>query len=253
MFYAQALHASLLAISFLPLLNAQYLRAEPPLPTAPPLFIRQFKTCGSTATLCTDGSGGCCDIGAACTHSGGLPICDELCGFGDPQCTGIMDGACCKIGYTCNYVSTVCVKNSLGFPVVPTFTPVIIPTISVAPIFTPVVIPTAPVTLTYSLPLVPNSTSKLILPSSTTPSETPSSTTSAEEQTTSKEVTSSTEAELTLTSSSGLEETPSTSAAAAPTQSVISNAQDKLGFDLKLLLAGYGLAFLYLGMLGWIM
>src|SRR5277367_4477372 len=106
--YTQALYVFLLAFPLLSLVNAQHLlRVEPPVPTAAPLFIRQGFTCGAGMTSCTDGGGGCCDVGAPCGFDNGVPICEEGCGLG-PTCTGVLDGLCCQLGYTCNYQSTIC-------------------------------------------------------------------------------------------------------------------------------------------------
>ena len=71
---AQTLYVFLLAVPFLPFLNAQYvLRGQ-----AAPLLIRQIISCATGQTSCTDGGGGCCDIGAPCAFQNGVPICDEL-------------------------------------------------------------------------------------------------------------------------------------------------------------------------------
>ncbi|KFX91377.1 hypothetical protein V490_05948 [Pseudogymnoascus sp. VKM F-3557] len=245
-------------------LNAQYhLRAGPPLPTAPPLFIRQQETCDTAQTLCNDGSGDCCPIGSACTTVRGVPACAGGCGVADTICTGVLDGLCCDFGYTCNYVSTNCVKNTLGPPYVhpiPTIvipTPIIIPTPIVVP--SPIVVPTpiVPTPIVVPSPIIvrPSSSSEeeeatevtsftetgpnATLPSG--PEETTSSPTIASTPTESTP-TESTTTESTTTESTPAESTPTES---TPTQTTAGNGQQKLGVDLKVLLAGCGLAFLW--------
>lgn len=237
MISAKALYASLLAVSFLPFLNAQYiLRVDPPLPTIAPLFERQIQTCASTATLCNDGSGGCCDIGAACTSSKGVPICAKACAPAAPICTGVMDGFCCKIGYTCNYESTMCVTNTLGSVATPTFSPALTSSLDVEP--------------TSSLQAFPSSTGAATVATSTPPLDDLPTSTSSTAAAAAKSSTSSAKFGSTATPSSEIKKPTSTSitsnlTAATPTPSVFRGAQDKLGFDMKVLLAGCGLAFLW--------
>ncbi|OKL60824.1 hypothetical protein UA08_03409 [Talaromyces atroroseus] len=57
----------------------------------------------STQTACADGLG-CCPIGAACTYSRDVPVCDESCN-GGPSCP---NGGCCQSGYVCGTTNNLC-------------------------------------------------------------------------------------------------------------------------------------------------
>jgi hypothetical protein len=109
---AQAIYVFLLAFPFLHLLNAQYvLRGQAPPLTVPLVFVRQIHTCPTDHTSCTDGGGGCCEIGAPCAFSNGIPICNATCGLG-PICTSDLDSLCCNLGFTCNYQTTLCISTT---------------------------------------------------------------------------------------------------------------------------------------------
>lgn len=56
-----------------------------------------------TQTACGDGLG-CCPIGAACTYSRDVPVCDESCN-GGPNCP---NGGCCQAGYVCGSTNNFC-------------------------------------------------------------------------------------------------------------------------------------------------
>ncbi|KAJ5504882.1 hypothetical protein N7463_007756 [Penicillium fimorum] len=63
------------------------------------LVPRQEQTCPeATETMCSDGSGGCCPSGSACTFISGEPRCGAGCDIGGPTC---LNGGCCDSGYLC--------------------------------------------------------------------------------------------------------------------------------------------------------
>ncbi|CRG90760.1 hypothetical protein PISL3812_07805 [Talaromyces islandicus] len=70
----------------------------------------------ASQTSCADGLG-CCPSGAACTYSGQLPVCDELCGSG-PKCS---NGGCCQAGYFCGVTNDFCTPSPTGIAKMPTF------------------------------------------------------------------------------------------------------------------------------------
>lgn len=72
----------------------------------------QFGHCpAATQTLCPDHVG-CCPSGAACTHSRGIPVCDESC-KGGPSCPL---GGCCQIGYVCGTSNNFCTPAPPAHP-----------------------------------------------------------------------------------------------------------------------------------------
>jgi hypothetical protein len=231
---AQAIYVFLLAVSFLPLLNAQYvLRGQAPPLTAPPVFVRQILICPADYTSCTDGGGGCCEIGAPCAFSNGTPICNTTCGLG-PICTSDLDGLCCNLGYTCNYQSTLCISTTELITSTSTT-----PTTPAAP--SPTLSPPPPLTVTSTILLSPTSLEPP--PSTMTSQEQTSSTTMGSGSgSTSLNETPKT-ASLTKTTSATASELtgPSTPA----TQSVATGGKDKLGLSLKVLLGSCGLVLLW--------
>lgn len=70
----------------------------------------------ASQTSCADGLG-CCPNGAACTYSGELPVCDELCGAG-PKCP---NGGCCQAGYFCGKTNNFCTPSPTGIAKLPSF------------------------------------------------------------------------------------------------------------------------------------
>jgi hypothetical protein len=239
--YTLALYFFLLSLPSL--LSAEQLRggAQAPAPTAAPIFVplflrQEFSTCPVGQSSCTDGGGGCCDVGAACTFSGIIPICAEDCGLG-PTCTGFLSGLCCQLGYTCNYQSTLCISNGLGISV-PTFTEISLaaPTTTVAPESFQSPAPSSAPPSTPQQTAIPTPTS-----TKSTKSTTPQSTGESLSLSLAAPSTSSQES-TTSTSPTGAG-TGSQSTSTAPA-TFTTSGQGKLGFSLRILLAGCGLGFL---------
>lgn len=68
----------------------------------------------STQTSCADHLG-CCPIGAACTYSMDIPVCDESCN-GGPNCP---NGGCCQAGYICGTTNDFCTPAPTKKPAPP--------------------------------------------------------------------------------------------------------------------------------------
>ncbi|QKX59376.1 uncharacterized protein TRUGW13939_06510 [Talaromyces rugulosus] len=134
MFSGTSLGGSILAFAPITALSGQYALEARHIGGACP---------AASQTSCSDGIG-CCPSGAACTYSGELPVCDELCGAG-PKCS---NGGCCQAGYFCGVTNNFCTPSPTGIAKMPTFS---------WPVDAPFTTPTATIITSSSGPEDPSS------------------------------------------------------------------------------------------------
>ncbi|KAJ5205435.1 hypothetical protein N7491_003939 [Penicillium cf. griseofulvum] len=150
------------------------------------LIPRQEQTCPeATETMCSDGTGGCCPYGSACTFISGEPRCAGGCDGGGPTC---LNGGCCDAGYNCPTAGGSFCHKATNFLPAPTAT------LSVTSFFDPGSIETTEARTTES---------------ASEPTSTPGSTSTSEPSSTSQP--SSTSEPTTTTTSSARSASPSSS------------------------------------------